>query len=114
MLSFKLKLGDSMEKQISALIMDEHQSITFYELCESCHVDSGWVVELVEYGILHPEGRAQTDWLFSGLDLYRSQKAYRLQHDLQLEAHALGVMLDLLDEVQQLRTQLKHVEKIQG
>lgn len=103
-----------MENQISVLVMDEHQSISLYELCESCHVDSGWVVELVDYGILHPQGKAQKDWLFSGLDLYRSQKAYRLQHDLQIEAHALGIMLDLLDEVENLRARLKHLEKIQG
>ncbi|KCX50056.1 merR HTH regulatory family protein [Acinetobacter pittii] len=43
-----------------------------------------------------------------GEDVARARKAYRLQRDFDASLAAVAVMLDLIDEVQQLRKQLKH------
>ncbi|WP_032024777.1 chaperone modulator CbpM, partial [Acinetobacter pittii] len=45
---------------------------------------------------------------FMGEDVARARKAYRLQRDFDASLAAVAVMLDLIDEVQQLRKQLKH------
>lgn len=45
---------------------------------------------------------------FIGEDVARARRAYRLQRDFDASLSAVAVMLDLIDEVQQLRRQLKH------
>lgn len=103
-----------MKEYLTGLVMDEEHQITLYELCEVCHAESGWVVSLVEYGVLNPQGEKPESWQFSGLDIDRSKKAWRLQHDLQINLEGLAIVLDLLDELDDLRDQLHHWEKLHG
>ena len=61
-----------------------------------------WVSE----GVLSPAGATPQDWRFSGDSLKRAKTAARLMDDLELNLPGVALALNLLDELDQLRSQL--------
>ena len=91
----------------TAEIVDEHRSFDLKHFAEACGQRPEWVLQLLEYDILptRPEERIHQ---FFGEDVTRARKAYRLQRDFDASFSAVAMMLDLIDEVQQLRRQVRH------
>lgn len=91
----------------TAEIVDEHRSFDLKHFAETCGQSPEWVLQLLEYDILptRPEERIHQ---FFGEDVTRARKAYRLQRDFDASFSAVAMMLDLIDEVQQLRRQVRH------
>lgn len=87
------------------IIEDDH--LTLGQLCKACDVHAEWVVGLVEEGIIEPEGKEMQSWRFSGVNLVRVRSALRLQRDLGVNLAGVGLALDLLEEIINLRAQLK-------
>ncbi len=85
--------------------------VTLAELCQSCGVRSEWVVELVEEGILEPQGSDPSAWRFSAVSITRTRIAWRLQNDLGVNQAGIAVALNLLDERQTLRVHLQRLER---
>jgi chaperone modulatory protein CbpM len=85
-------------------------SLSLDELCRACRVHSEWILQLVDEGILEPQGRAQGNWRFAGTSLRRVQTVWRLQHDLGLNLAGAALALDLLEEIEGLRTRLGYFE----
>ena len=96
---------------LAAELLDEHLELTLRELCRSCDTHAEFIIELVEYGVLTPEGSAPGQWRFPGTDLVRIKRALRLQRDFDLNLSGLALTLDLLEEVQHLRRLLDEMEK---
>jgi chaperone modulatory protein CbpM len=92
---------------IPSQIVDADIMCTLDELCRACNVEAGWIAELVEHGIIEPAGGAQAEWRFAMLSVVRVAKAKRLERDLALNLPGLALALDLLDEIDDLRSQLK-------
>jgi chaperone modulatory protein CbpM len=92
---------------IQNVIIDDETSLTLYQLSEECQVQTDMVVEFVEHGLLEPQGHAPKDWAFSAYDLYRMQKALRLIHDLDLNYPGAALALDLMEEIEELRSQTR-------
>ena len=91
-------------------VLAEHAQalVTLRELCRVFDLHADDVVELVEFGVIEPaRGRRPSEWRFSAGTLVRVRRALRLQHDLQLNYAGLALALDLLEEVQALRTRLR-------
>jgi chaperone modulatory protein CbpM len=61
-----------------------------------------WVSE----GVLSPAGGSPQDWRFSGDSLKRAKTAARLMHDLELNLPGVALALNLLEELDRLRSQL--------
>ena len=53
------------------------------------------------------DGSCGSDWKFTSLTIVRVAKARRLERDLDLNLPGLAVVLDLLDQIDDLRVQLK-------
>ena len=85
-------------------------SLTSYELCRFCDADENWITELVEYGVLEPEGSTFREWHFRGINIVRAKKAKRLQRDLGINTPGLAIVLDLLQEREQLLRSLSKLE----
>ncbi len=96
------------------IVLERSGPFSLEELCTSCGLPREWVIELVEHGILEPEGRHPEVWLFTGAEMGRSRRAMRLQRDLQLNTEALSLALELLDEVHYLRRRVKDLETLLG
>ena len=81
--------------------------LTLGQLCRACGTHADWIISLVEEGIIEPDGRELRLWRFSGVSLVRVRSALRLQRDLGVNLAGIGLALDLMEELENLRTQLK-------
>lgn len=91
-----------------AEIVDERLCFDLVHFAQACGQSPEWVLQLLEYDILsaRPEDRIHQ---FFGEDVTRARRAYRLQRDFEASFSAVAMMMDLIDEVQQLRKQAKHL-----
>lgn len=85
----------------------EDDSLTLEQLCRACDVQTEWVISLVEESIIEPQGDQIQVWRFSGASLVRVRSAQRLQRDLGLNLAGIALALDLMEELENLRAQLK-------
>lgn len=83
---------------------DNDITLTLDELVALCNTESSWIVALIEEDIITPTRPQNTEMLeFSGYQLALVRQALRLQRDFEASVPAIGLILDLLDEVKQLR-----------
>ena len=74
------------------------------ELVSACGQERRWVIELIEESIIEYDVPEREQ--FTGYQLATVRRASRLSRDFDASVPAIGLILDLLDEVEQLR-QLK-------
>lgn len=74
------------------------------ELCRWCKADAEWVSDIVAHGVVEPSGAERSQWRFTSMSVARVSKAKRLQHDLELNVSGVAVVLELLDEIDRLRS----------
>ena len=89
-----------------AEVVDEQQRYDLNSFAQVCGQSPEWILQLIEYDILSTSGQPQ-QYRFSGTDVIRARRAYRLQRDFDASLSAVSVMLDLIDEVHQLRRQIR-------
>lgn len=86
--------------------LDAIALVSLEDLCRSCNVEVGWIVALVEHGAIEPQDH-DTQWQFSGHAVVRVAKAKRLERDLSLNPPGIALVLDLLDQIDELRSRLR-------
>ena len=81
-----------------------HQSpISLDELCEIFNISPDYIQHLIEYDIVSPEGNEPGEWEFTIVHLQRVKTTIRLQRDLDVNLAGVALVLDLLEELNQLR-----------
>jgi chaperone modulatory protein CbpM len=100
-------MNDPAPQGPPTVLVDDEVRFTFAELCRACGVAHAELIVLVEEGVLEPSGHDPEDWTFAGSSLRRARAALRLGRDLELGAGGVAVVLDLLDEIDELRAQLR-------
>ena len=58
-------------EQQAVLVLDEASEITLAELTHSCRVQTEWVLELVEEGVLEPLKPGGPQWRFAATSVVR-------------------------------------------
>lgn len=106
-----MTMANKSASVVRAELVDTATVCTIDELCLACSVDANWITELVEHGVIEPIGEVGADWRFTSLAIVRIAKAKRLERDLNLNPPGLAVVLDLLDEIYDLRAQLGKIPK---
>jgi chaperone modulatory protein CbpM len=86
-------------------------TLTVVEICNVCNIEQGMLQELIVYDILHPQGNSPDEWIFDMSELHRLQTALRLQRDLELNYAGVALVLDLLEELQLLRSESEILNK---
>ncbi len=99
-------MSDQTPKVLKGTVVEEQTEVTLEDLGRFCAVRRESIVSLVEEGILEPRGRRPEQWRFAAANLHRAARALRLQRDLEINLEAIGLVLDLLEEVEQLRAEL--------
>ncbi len=95
---------------LSGDVLEEEVELTLAELCRACQVPADQVYELVEEGIIEPQGREPARWRFRGVSLRRVRCALRLERDLGVNFAGAALALDLLEELESLRRRLGRLE----
>ena len=104
-------MTDNGAPGVTVELVDTAAQLTIDELSVACNVDPNWIAELVEHGVIEPIGQGRPDWKFASLTMFRIAKASRLERDLNLNLPSLAIVLDLLDEIDDLRLQLRKVKR---
>lgn len=99
---------------VKAVAGEVIEVVSLAELCQSCGVQSEWVVELVDEGILEPQGSNPSVWRFSAVSITRTRVAWRLQHDLGVNRAGIAIALNLLEERRELHVHLQRLERSLG
>lgn len=89
----------------------EDDNLTLEQLCHACGVHADWVISLVEESIIEPQGNEIQRWRFSGISLVRVRSALRLHRDLGVNLAGIALALDLMEELDALREQLKITQR---
>ena len=92
---------------VTATVIDDDQLLTLADLCRACEVHAEVIADMVDYGIIEPFGESTGLWQFSGGCLWRVTTVVRLQRDLEVNLAGAALALDLLEELRELRRQIK-------
>ncbi len=88
-------------------ILHEH-TLDLAELCRYCRVSAEHVQQWIELGILAP--LATTERRFSGEAALYARRLARLERELLLDALSAAMLADLLQEVEQLRAEVRRLQ----
>lgn len=91
------------ETTVGGIVLDETVRVDLSELCRCCDVTAEFVIDLVDEGILQPEGTEPAQWHFRGVHITRVQRAVRLTQDLRVNLPGVALALELLEEMEPLR-----------
>jgi chaperone modulatory protein CbpM len=91
----------------TGIIPEEPTELTLADVCRACAVQTEFIVELVEEGVVAPAGREPQRWRFTYAHLRRVRVASRLQRDLGLNLAGTALALELLEEIDTLRARLQ-------
>jgi chaperone modulatory protein CbpM len=95
---------------LSGEVLEEHEDLTLEEFCQVCRVTVDEVFILVEEGIVEPRGQQANVWRFHGASVRRVRCAVQLRRDLGVNWAGAALALELLEELQELRTRLRRFE----
>jgi chaperone modulatory protein CbpM len=97
---------DNNSTQFSICLLEEETELTLADLAQACTVHTEKIIELVDVGVLEPQGRPG-HWRFGGASLFRARRVLRLQQDLDIDLAGAALALELLDEIASLRARLR-------
>ncbi len=100
-------MGPREAGPLSGEIFEEYAVLSVDELSRLCAVDRTYIVELVEEGVISVMAVESTEWRFTGSTLRRARTALRLQRDLEINLPGVALALELMEELDRLRSQLK-------
>lgn len=102
-----------MVKHEITIIADytEETFFTTKELCEICNISSAILNELIEYEIIRPHHEQVGSLTFNLSELTRAKTALRLRNDLDLNFSGVALVLEMMEELKQLREQIQLLEK---
>ncbi|SPE31303.1 Chaperone modulatory protein CbpM [Burkholderiales bacterium] len=100
-------MADPHSSAVEGIVVEEQIRLTLDDLSRACHVARTEVIILVEAGVLEPAGTGPENWFFAGPALRRARVALRLARDLELGVTGTAVALELLDEIEALRSRLR-------
>ena len=97
----------------SAVMVDDSAPLSVHEMACLCEQQIDWVVTLVREGFVGVErdviiAETPSDlWVFASAAAARARQIARTQRDFDVNLDAAALMVDLVEEVRQLRAQLE-------
>lgn len=94
---------------LSGEIVENETRLSLQQLCDTCSVETEYIISLVNQGCIEPTGTEQSRWRFSGISIRRVNKAKRLQQDLGVNPAGAALVIELIDEIERLRCKLNRM-----
>jgi chaperone modulatory protein CbpM len=88
--------------------------LTLEEVCEIAEMPTEVMITIVEEGILEPEGASPNEWSFDTYMLTIAKRASRLHRDFDIEWTGIPLYLDMIEELEKLRTENKTLKQRLG
>lgn len=90
---------------------EEISELTFEELCSASQASPEFILELIAYGTIEPQGNSPMVWRFHAEHLRVIRMAIHLHHDLEINQAGIALAMDLIAEIDALRARLEMLEK---
>jgi len=104
-----------MSKEVLSLltgeVLEDEVELTLAELCNTCRVPAERIFELVDEGILEPQGHTSANWRFSGISIHRVHCVQRLESDLGVNVAGAALALELLEQLESMQMRLRRLEQ---
>jgi len=97
-------MNSNLPNEVSGFLYTSETLLTLDEFSRVCAVERRQIIELVDEGVLVPIGTQVAEWRLPGDSLRRAQTAVRLQRDLGVNLAGVALALDLMDELERLRS----------
>jgi len=82
---------------------DEHDiQLSYREIIRACDHDADWLLRIIEADVISISGAPEAA-TYSGYQLARIRRAHRISRDFEASAPATALILQLLDELDELR-----------
>ena len=94
-------------KNLVVISVEEHPILTFDELCHAAGISEEAMQEMINFGVIEPRGFSPEGWRFDANHLRRIRTALHLQQDLEVNLAGIALVLDLLDQMERMRTQIE-------
>lgn len=88
---------------LSGTILDEDLECSLHDLCRICNIPAELVHEMIDEGLIRPKGLEPMQWRFTVVEIRRVQTTLRLKRDLRINLPGCALVLDLLEELEELR-----------
>ena len=101
-----------MSNAIDAILLEDAM-LNLDELARSCQVNREWIIERVQCGLLLDEDLASTDpatWIFDSYSFMRVKRMIAVERDYECSPELAGLVADLIEEIECLRTRLRAAE----
>ena len=85
------------------VVVEIDYRLTLVELCRAVPAREDEVRAWIEEGVLSPDERVGGEWRFAAATLRRTRLAARLARDFEIDAPAIALVLELLDEIERLK-----------
>ncbi len=96
---------------ISETSIETDPQLTLEELCLACGVSREFIQELIEYGVLELDDVEPESYRFDPVELRRIRTIVNLQSDLELNLPGAALVVDLMEELDEMRTRVTMLEK---
>jgi chaperone modulatory protein CbpM len=96
----------AQDEILTGVVLDE-VALTVEDLARACAVDSRWVVERVEAGLLGSASVKTVEWRFVSADLARARRLAALERGFDANQELAALVVDLIEEVGRLRGRLQ-------
>ncbi|MDH3762991.1 MAG: chaperone modulator CbpM [Gammaproteobacteria bacterium] len=103
-------MNSKKTKLLSGDLIGEDEAITLAQLCRACELSEEEIIQLVDQGIIEPMGPEPAEWRFVSVSLRRVRITRNLQRDLGVNAPGAALALELLEEIEELRSRLRQLE----
>lgn len=102
-----------MVKKDLIIIADysEETILSLQEICDLFDMTPDVLNDFIEYDVITPIGSSPETWIFDLDDLRRINATLRLQRDLEINLAGIALILNLRDELEELRKKSTLLEK---
>lgn len=92
---------------IAGVLMDEDSTISFVEVCQKCNISEEMLLDMIEHGLFSSSPPRNKISDVDQRTFIRIQSACRLQQDLGINVPGVVLVMELLEELEQAREELK-------
>ncbi len=92
-------------------LLKEQKNLSLQDICDQCNLSREVVVAYIEEGLIEVAGSTVSSWRFSEIHLLHIQKANRLERDLRLNPAGSVLVLELMQEIETLKNQIKRLHR---
>lgn len=91
--------------------LQEDASLKIEEICKDCELSLVEIKSYVEEGIVEVMGDDVARWRFSQSSIVQIKRAVRLEKDLGVNRAGAALALELMSQINDLKTQLKRLDR---